>query len=285
MMEKIAVVTPLKDEIDNIDRLINSISTQSTRIYCWIIVENGSKDGSKELLERIKTIDNVDNFIVLNFALPNEEYQLGVKYSTVVNTGFEHLMKLIKEGDIDKPDFLGICDADCFPSSDYYKTLTEYMKDNSISISSGIGIFEDGSKDGEASEWVRGNCRLWTYDCFMDCGYYVGPSADTLSLGKAELKGYKTYPCHELTYTCREMGSRTRYSYYGYSSYYRGITPLYAVLKFFNFIAIGQRKQSIEYLKGYFSSMFGRKERLPDLELRKHFSNTLSRKIKKAFSK
>lgn len=280
-VDKIILVTPLKDEMTNISKLIESISSQNLSIYCWIIVENGSKDGSKEFLDSIQRVENVKNFFVLNFTLPNDEYQLGFKYSTVVNEGFKYAVRLIKESKLERPEFIGICDADCFPQSDYYEKLTSFMNTKGVDISSGIGRFHNGKSDGEASEWVRGNCRLWNYLCFEDCGYYIGPSADALSLGKAELKGYTAYPNPKITYICREMGSRTRYSYYGYSSYYRGISPFYAILKFFNYIFVGQHKQGVQYLNGYFTSYIKRKERLQDLDLRQYFSNSLVRKLKK----
>ena len=44
----IALITPLKDEISNIDRFISHIESQTIPITCLIIVENDSTDGSKE---------------------------------------------------------------------------------------------------------------------------------------------------------------------------------------------------------------------------------------------
>lgn len=274
METKIALVTPLKDEIDNIERLISAIRSQKLEIDTWVIVENGSTDGSKEFLSNLSEIDNVSNFKVLNFSLKNDRYELGVKYSTVVNEGFKFLLASNKEF-----DYVGICDADCFPEEDYYESLTHFMATEKIDISSGVGVFETGAPDGEAKDWVRGNCRLWRWSCFIDSGYLIGPSADTLSLGRAQLKGYTAKPNLNLIYKCREMGSRTRYSYYGFSSYYRGITPAYAILKFFNYIRIGQIHQSFGYLRGYFSALISRKERLDDIELRDYFSKTLPRKL------
>lgn len=282
-MKKICIVTPLKDELSNLPLLIECFEKQSIPIYCWVIVENGSSDGSKEYLDKLAKVKNVENLEVLNFTLKKERYELGFKYSTVVNTGFKELERKIKEFSLESPDYVGICDADCFPPPEYYSELVEFMELNSIDISSGIGVFENGVSDGEAQEWVRGNCRLWKYACFQDAGYMIGPSADTLSLGKAVLRGYKALPNLQLKYKCREMGARSRYSYYGYSSYYRGITPFYAFLKFLNFLKIGQFKQSTKYIHGYFISLFLRKERLNDLELRAYFSSSLSRKIKKRF--
>ncbi|MBC7390995.1 MAG: glycosyltransferase, partial [Opitutaceae bacterium] len=74
---KIAIVTPLKNELGNIPLLMESIKKQDMPLEYWIIVENGSNDGSKEFLAGLKEVENVKNFIVINFALPNEKYELG----------------------------------------------------------------------------------------------------------------------------------------------------------------------------------------------------------------
>jgi glycosyltransferase involved in cell wall biosynthesis len=282
-VNKIILVTPLKDEIYNIDKLIKSISEQDISIYAWVIVENGSIDGSKEYLSKVDRIGNVENFYVKNFQLPDDKYELGFKYSTVVDHGFKFVKKLINKKSILQPDFIGICDADCFPSKNYFSELVKFMNEKDLGISSGVGFFEDGTPDGEAKEWVRGNCRLWTWDTFQHSGYIVGPSADTLSLAKAHLLGYKASPNHDLIYSCREMGQRTRYEYYGYSSYYRGITPLYAVIKFVNYIRIKQVHQGMGFIKGYFSSLLSRKDKIGDLQIRNYFRKRLYYKFKSLF--
>lgn len=276
-LPRIALVTPLKNEIGNIPSLMECIQAQTTPITYWIVVENGSNDGSKEFLERLKSVPNVEHFVVLNFTLPNDTYELGHKYATVVNQGFEYLKRKELFSSL---DFVGILDADCFPTPHYYKQLTSFMLQNSqLGISSGIGYTLEGKHDGEASEWVRGNCRLWKTACFLDAGYIIGPSADTLSLCKAQLKGWQAIPDSTLVYHCREMGKKVNYSYYGYSSYYRGITPLYASIKFFKLVSLGQMAQASAYFRGYADSYRQGKERIPDMEIRQYFSQYLFKKM------
>ena len=275
---KVAIVTPLKNELANIPFLMDSIKNQTMPIEYWIIVENGSDDGSKELLAKLSQVSNVNKFIVLNFTLPVEKYELGFKYSTVVNQGFEYLKRT---GALQELDFLGILDADCFPSNHYYHQLTSFMnKEQKLGISSGYGITLEGKHDGEAKEWVRGNCRLWKKKCFEDAGYLVGPSADTLSLAKAIIKGWLAKPDPTLLYKTREVGQKVNYSYYGYSAYYRGIGPMYAFLKSINYIFQGRFKQAKGYCSGYFSSLFSSKPRINDPEIRVYFSSYFSKKIR-----
>ena len=277
MENRIAIVTPLKDEKSNIELLISSIKKQDHKIFAWVIVENGSKDGSAEILSKIDHIDNVEHFIVLNYALPNDTYELGVKYATVVNQGFEYLRKADFFNTL---DFIGILDADCFPGSTYYQELTAYMnKNKDIGISSGLAYNLNGKYDGKSRAWVRGNCRLWKKACFDEAGYIVGPSADALSVSKAEIKGWRCEPLKELGYSCREVGEKVNYQYYGYSAYFRGITPLFAFLKSLNYLFILKPKNFSGYFKGYFGAYFSRKKRIEDPEIRRYFSNYLVKKM------
>ena len=277
---KIGVVTPLKNELLNIELLIDSVSEQSVPIEYWIIIQNGSTDGSKEFLEGISSVKNVANFKVINYELPNEKYELGLKYANVVNQGFMYLKEI---GAIDNNlDYIGILDADCFPSKNYYEKLIAFMASApQIGISSGIGRNMEGKLDKESRSWVRGNCRLWTIDCFKNAGYVLGPSADTLSVCKAELKGWKAIPKLDLIYQCRDMGTNVNHSYYGYSAYYRGTTPFYALLKTIKHLVVGEFTQGKRYFKGYFNAFRDKKEQIKDKDIYNYFSNYLLIKAKK----
>lgn len=276
-MKKIAIITPLKNEIENIKRLVHSISEQTIYIDTWIIVENGSTDGSRELLSEIDHVANVKNFKVVNFSLPNEKYELGVKYATVVNVGFEQLRS---SGYIEQLDYLGILDADCFPPSNYYSELTSHMDaDDSLGISSGLAYNEDGRYDGKAKSWPRGNCRLWKASCFLECGYYVGPSADALSVSAAELKGWQCEAARHIQYTCREVGKKVDYKYYGKSAHFRGIPPTYAALKSLVYLLKLKPRKSLSYFLGYFESFLSKQKKIDNTEIQRYNRQILSRKL------
>lgn len=278
---RIVLVTPLKDEIENLPLLIKTISGQTAPIYAWIIVQNGSADGSKEYLESLINVPNIENLIILDFELPVETYELGFKYSTVVSQGFNLMLEKVNQRVFEGVTHVGICDADCFPSSDYYEKLIAFMDDQKLGISSGIGRYFNGKLDGEASEWVRGNCRLWSFDVFRSAGYLIGPSADALSLAKAQMAGVKTKPNHNLEYRCREMGKKSRYEYYGFANYYRGVSFFYCILKTLNYLRIGQYENGLRFIKGYLESVAARKTKIADKELLTYFNGLAWRKCKR----
>jgi glycosyltransferase involved in cell wall biosynthesis len=230
MKAKIAIVTPLKDELNNLDRLIESISNQSINIHTWVIIENDSIDGSREYLNKINSIKNVENLFILNLDTNQQTYELGKKYSSIVHKGFELIKS--KKNIYDELNFIGILDADCFPDKDYYQVLTNFMKVNPrTGISSGIILFDDGKKHKTKRNHVRGSGRLWSIDCFRDVGYVIGMSADSLSSAKAVIKGWQVNVCEKAIIKSRVAGAIKGFSYYGESAYYRGNSLLYAFLK------------------------------------------------------
>ena len=279
----IGLITPLRNEAQNIHQLFDAIDSQTVPINYWIIIENDSDDGSKEILEQQKKrLDNVDNLKIINLKFDNKTYELGSKYASIINYGFEYL-KRIKV--LDSLDFVGILDSDCFPQSSYYEELTKYMRsDPKLGISSGIIYDFEGNADIASKDWVRGGCRLWSISCFKDVGYFIGPSADTLSAIKAVLRGWNVYTNPDLKVYSRKLGSRVNFSYYGYSSYYRGHTLIYALLKTIKLISKGEITKGKEYISGYSKALLTWKPRVEDKEIRKYFkyyiSNSLFHKSK-----
>ena len=158
---KIAIVTPLRNEKKNIDKLFDSISKQSIDIFLWVILENGSTDGSKKMLKQKRKPSNVSNMEILNIKESSIEYALGENYARIVNFGFEYI---IKKGDFNTIDYIGILDSDIFLERSYYQLLLDaFSKDICLGITSGIILNTDGSLEKTSNNWVRGGCRLWRY--------------------------------------------------------------------------------------------------------------------------
>ena len=279
MTRRIFLSTPLRDEMDNIDRLFSAVGSQDYPIDLWVIVENGSTDGSREKLAAIEPPTNVKELVVLNEDTEKGEYALGSKYARVVNRGFEEIKVRRELGD---EDLIGILDADSFPDLGYYRTLAEaFDSDAKIGIAGGTSVEEDGRETIHAADWVRGSCRLWRGACMKQSGYIVGPSADTLSLGRAELDGWKSKVVEEASFRAREVGTRSKQQYYGASTYYRGHTVLYALLFGSKFVRRGQMAEARAFWRGYFGAMKESAPRLEDTALRAHFRRTVPRKLKK----
>lgn len=277
---KIALITPLRDEINNIDKLFNSIKSQLVDIDTWIIVENGSTDGSIEKLNAIKPPENVKKLIVLNKTFQNNEYALGSKYSQVVDCGFQEAKN---QSNFNEFTHIGILDADCFPEPEYYKKLVSFLNKNpSTGITSGIIYDENGKVDSASTDWVRGGCRLWDFECFKKSGYIIGPSADALSSAKAFVNGWKSVVCCTAKVTSREVGARTNYQYYGKATYYRGVGPFYATLRGL-YLSRRSLRNSQQYLQGYYGDLIAGAPKVQDEDILKYYNNYGFKKLKDMF--
>lgn len=280
-LKSIALVTPLKDEIDNIDRFLDKIEKQTIPIKCLVIVENDSSDGSKEYLEKISSIKNVEFFEKVHMTFDDASYRVGKKYATIIKKGMDFLKK--KEF-YNSLDYIGILDSDVFPEEDYYRKLTDFLHDNpKMGITSGIMFTENGKLHAASRNWVRGGCRIWKKECLDEAGYFVVHTADTISLALAHLNGWQTGTVKSAKVISREVNARLGNSKSkGYHAYYRGHTFLYAVSKFayFSFVK-GKVKRGYDYLMGYIEGALSRKPRISDPRVRKYFRFYLINKIKK----
>lgn len=282
-MSKVCVVTPLKDEIENIESLFASIGRQSHRVFLWVIAENGSTDGSKELLAEKAGSDVAENVVVLNLE-DDTPYAIGAKYAQIVSSGFEHI---VANYALEDDDLIGILDADNFPEESYYQDLVAaFGRDEGLGLASGLDLDERGQVGRERKGWVRGCCRLWRYACFKDAGYIVGPSADTLSLAKAEIRGWRTATVDSaIFHSARDAGVRGNFEYYGSSAHFRGCTPLYGITKGLRYWIGNGPKAGSEYIRGYFKAYRAGAPRVEDPEILEYFRSYNWRLLKLLFSR
>ena len=268
-MRKFALVTPLRNEVSSIPRLFATMAAQSLAPHTWIIINDGSDDGSTAELERYAKDYTSGELIIQSSALGHQPYALGEKYAGVVQQG----MELLRRRD-DYADFIavGINDADCFPSPDYFERLICFLEDSPrLGITSGLERMIDNKSRPERLSWVRGNCRLWRRECLDETGYPVGPSADTVSLCKARLMGWDAHVQPWAVFDARPLGTRVNTEYYGRSAHYRGIGLCYALLKTAVDLARGRRQTALGYLLGYFRAWKSGAEKINDLQIRNYY--------------
>jgi len=266
---RIAIVTPLRNEKKNIDKLFDSISEQSIDIFLWVILENGSTDGSKKILKQKRKPSNVRNMEILNIKESSIEYALGENYARIVNFGFEYIVNKV---DFNTIDYIGILDSDIFLERSYYQLLLDaFSKNVCLGITSGIILNTDGSVEKTSNNWVRGGCRLWRRECFNHSGYIVGPSADALSTAKAICNNWAVYPVINAIAYSRPKGARVNHRYYGESTYFRGCNIFYLLIRVLHLFFRCKFSESYGMFIGYFNSLLKGTQRVTDRQVFQYY--------------
>ena len=274
----IALITPVKDELENLGKYLASIESQSVPISCLVIVENDSTDGTSQYLEELKSLRNVAVLKVIHMSFEDKSYRVGKKYAAIINRGLEWLKGQEFYASL---DYIGILDGDVFPEKEYYEKLTGFMNRNpEVGISSGQTFTPEGEMHIADSNFVRGHSRIWRKKCLDETGYPLVYTADTVSVALAHLKGWKTQTHKSARVVSREINvklgsARSK----GYHAYYRGHTLFYMVLKLLHFTLKGNPRMGFERLSGYIHGMARRKPRIENREVRKYFRNYLFNKL------
>ncbi len=274
--KSIAIITPMKNEMESLPGLINAMESQSVPITLWIVLDDASKDGSGEYIrENIVKLRNVRKALYCYITEMPEEYMLGDKYSDIISFGFDKLNQYQESNKI-KFDYIGILDADCKLEKNYYLNLLkkfQYLK--KLGIASGIIYYycESGKKIFERApqRWARGGIRIWRRECFEKCGYIRGKAADALSTAFAWRKGWQTQSFRDSLAESRETGVRVRTTYYGETAYYRYVPLYYVIIKCLLQTLIGKYKVSKIYLSGYILAMNKKDRKKISIEIIRYF--------------
>lgn len=277
-MKDYIIVTPCKNEEDNILKLAESIVNQTIQPKMWIIVDDGSDDSTPKLLQ---TLTSRHSWIYVH-ALGSGKRDLSFHYAEVVNTGFNIALDIYKKKEI-CCDFLGLIDADMILSSDFFeKIINEFENNPKLGIVSGTVVYlKKGKKVLERGRdnLPIGGLRVWSKKCFLDTGGFpVSYSADSVSNVLAILDGWDTAKFEHIQgiqtrETSSAEGLWNGYKTKGKSDYYRDYHPIYIILKFLKYTKKFPFYLGIPYLYGYVIGIIKIKTKIEDLSIRKYYRN------------
>lgn len=277
-MPRLHVLTPLRDEAENIPRLVETLRAQTRPVDAWVVLENGSTDGSKEMLREIAPGGSLREIEVLNLELAQKEYALGHKYSSIVKAGLDHLAATRELG---PEDMVALLDADTFLHPRYYEAIAAaFAAEPRLGMACGRPI-RPGKSEHE-TRWTGGGYFVWRQACLTDAGYIVGPSADVVSATKAHLRGWERRVLQDIHAESRVMGDRVDFRYYGRSAYFRGETLPHAVAVAARRAAMGHPAQGWAHVAGYLGEVRRGAPRTEDAEIRAYFGGTIGRRLREA---
>lgn len=192
-MTRYVVITPVRDEARFIEQTIISVRRQTVQPTEWLIVDDGSTDGTGSLAERAAT---------------------GAPWIHVVhrtNRGFRKagggVMEAFRDGyqglRCSDWDFIVKLDGDLTLPVDYFaKCFEHFDRDPKLGIGGGVishsrhGVWQ---VEKNPRFHVRGATKIYRKECWRDIGeLWMAPGWDTIDEVKANMLGWKTYSFGEL---------------------------------------------------------------------------------------
>jgi len=181
------IVSPVKDESAYVERTIHSIVNQSLRPTRWIIVDDGSQDGTPEILNRYAKQYPWISVVRVERDAERKPGSAVIQafmagYKTIENDSFDFVVKL--DCDLDIP-------------SNYFEHLSGKFK-----AEPGLGIASGIYQEMHAGAWTAvempeyhaaGCSKMVRRDCFLQIGGFVPQRGwDTVDEIRAQTLGWKT---------------------------------------------------------------------------------------------
>jgi glycosyltransferase involved in cell wall biosynthesis len=227
------LISPVRNESKHIALTIESVLKQTCRPLKWVVVDDGSTDGTAdivrpyaeahdwiELIERPRRLER-------SFAAKVESFTLGLGR-------VQHL----------DYDIIGNLDGDTSFGADHLEfVLGKFAEDEKLGVAGTI-FEEDGYRSDrnsfEGQSHVPGQFQLFRRKCYADIGGYVAHRAggvDWMACGNARLRGWKTQSFRErVFFHHRPLGTAGRgrvaaaFSY-GEKDYYLGGSPVWQLFR------------------------------------------------------
>lgn len=226
-----AIVTPARDEVDNLPRLASCLLEQTVTPSAWHIVDNGSTDGTHELAQGLAA----EHGWIRALAIPGaSSADRGAPVVRALLAGIAALEE--------RPDVLINVDADISVAPDYFERLVaQFETDPSLGIASG-SIFElerGGWRQRHLTgSTVVGASRAYRWACLQDIMPLEERVAwDGLDEFKANAREWRTRTFEDLKIRHhRREGERDGTNWrarrnQGHAAYYLGYRPWYLVLR------------------------------------------------------
>jgi hypothetical protein len=193
---RLLVITPVRNEVAHLERTARSLAAQTRPPDSWVVVDDGSDDGTAELLRELEREIGFVTVVTAPAGPPSPDRlaraaaprAFGVGLRSAPLRDFTHIAKL--DGDVELPP-------------EWYAELLEGMDtDSSLGIAGGDLVEPSGGR------WrvlpiprhhVHGAVKLYSRSCFEAIGGVRECLGwDTIDETCARMRGFRTYSSPDL---------------------------------------------------------------------------------------
>jgi poly-beta-1,6-N-acetyl-D-glucosamine synthase len=276
--EGYVLTTPARNEREGLPALIETMAAQSAPPLLWLVVDDGSDDGSREWLEA--TCARYPYLEVASAPEAADEY-LGAHVARIKRWGLEQAIVRARARGTD-PAYAGVLDADVLLPVEHYAVLSELMQQTPrLGVASSVLMAREGERSYvepfQRADLPRGPTQFFRIECLTKMGGLPPwPSFDSIANVKARALGYETRLVSELcAIQTRETASRyghaAGYARKGRYAWFLGLHPLLVAARAIAYTARRPHHAGYHFLEGYLSSAAARVPRCPDPVVIEHY--------------
>jgi glycosyltransferase involved in cell wall biosynthesis len=227
------VITPARNEADFIECTLKSVVAQTVRPLKWIVVSDGSTDGTDEIVSRY----SAEHPWIELIQMPARQERNFAGKVLAFNAGYA------KVKDLDYRVIVSL-DGDISFEPDYFEFLLKKLQDDPDLGLTGTPFQELSGRKYDyrfvSVEHVSGACQVFRRECFEAIGGYIpvrGGSIDHIAVISSRMKGWKTRTWTEkVCIHHREIGTAQRNVIgsrfkYGVKDYRIGNHPVWEVFR------------------------------------------------------
>ena len=227
------LITPARNEAAFIELTLKSVTTQTVLPRKWVIVSDGSTDGTDDLVRKYAA----DFPWIELVQMPERRERSFAGKAVAVSTGQARLGEL-------QYDVIGNLDADVSFDPEYFAFLMERFAENSKLGVAGTAFREEGKSDYNYEfvgiEHVSGMCQMFRRECFTAIGGYPAIKTggiDLIAVLSARAQGWETRTFLEKSFTHHRTQSGASHTglgerlHAGRKDYLVGNHPLWEIFR------------------------------------------------------
>jgi glycosyltransferase involved in cell wall biosynthesis len=272
------IITPAKDEENNLPHLIKSIINQTVKPLLWVIVDDGSIDTTPMI---IKEAENKHSFIK-SIRLGAHPRDIGAHYAYVCKSGFDFAINFCEDKKITY-NYISLIDADMKLEKQFFeKIYSAFERNSNLGIVSGGVYLEKNGKlvaENTRLDLPRGGCRIWKYKCFKETGgYQISVCPDSVSNVKSIIRNWKLLQLkNAIAIQARPTsGGDNLWAGFvnnGTYAYCLNKNPILVLMNFAHFLLKKPYYIGVAYLYGYLLALLKKIPKIADEEVKEYYWN------------